>query len=132
MSCLEKSTILQHLESWPKKFPLCVHAEGQTTGNIILLASCNNRPVHICHVARKEEILIVRAAKEKGLAVTCEVAPHHLFLNQTDLERIGYGKGEVRPTLGTPEDQQALWDNMDIIDCFATDHGNAFYVCYDR
>jgi hypothetical protein len=57
------------------------------------------------------------------LPVTCEVCPHHLFLSQKDLDRLGPKKGSVRPILGTEEDQQALWDNLDIIDVFATDHG---------
>ncbi|KAG8037356.1 hypothetical protein G9C98_005566 [Cotesia typhae] len=113
---------VKHFESWPKNYPLCVHAEGQTTAAVLLLASLHNRPIHVCHVARKEEIQIIRAAKEKGLAVTCEVCPHHLFLSTEDLERIGHAKGQVRPMLRTLEDQQALWDNMNIIDCFATDH----------
>ncbi|XP_011866080.1 PREDICTED: CAD protein [Vollenhovia emeryi] len=113
---------VKHFESWPKKYPLCVHAEGQTTAAVLLLASLHSRPIHVCHVARKEEIQIIRAAKEHGLPVTCEVCPHHLFLCQDDLERIGTGRGQVRPTLGTKEDQEALWDNMDVIDCFATDH----------
>lgn len=69
------------------------------------------------------QIIIIRAAKEKGLPVTCEVAPHHLFLTHEDAARLGGGKGEVRPCLVTAEDQEALWENMDIIDSFATDHG---------
>lgn len=74
--------------------------------------------------------MIIRAMKEKGFSVTCEVAPHHLFLTQDDLERIGPTRGRVKPPLLTSEDQQALWDNMDIIDCFATDHGTImFNVC---
>ncbi|EZA54099.1 CAD protein [Ooceraea biroi] len=113
---------IKHFESWPKRYPLCVHAEGQTTAAVLLLASLHSRPIHVCHVARKEEIEIIRAAKEHGLAVTCEVCPHHLFLCNDDLDRIGSGRGQVRPTLGTKEDQQALWDNLDVIDCFATDH----------
>jgi hypothetical protein len=32
----------------------------------------------------------------------------------------------VRPVLGTEEDQQALWDNLDVIDVFSTDHGEIF------
>ncbi|KAG8122929.1 hypothetical protein E2320_018351 [Naja naja] len=68
------------------------------------------------------EILIIKAAKQKGIEVTCEVAPHHLFLCQEDLRRIGEGRGQVRPMLGTREDMEALWDNLDTIDCFATDH----------
>ncbi|KAK9731177.1 Amidohydrolase family [Popillia japonica] len=111
----------KHLINWPKKAPLCVHAEGQTTAAILLLASLHNRPIHICHVARKEEILIIKAAKEKGLKVTCEVCPHHLFLSTEDIPALG-AKSEVRPLLATPEDQQCLWENIQIIDCFATDH----------
>lgn len=56
------------------------------------------------------------------MQVTCEVCPHHLFLSSEDKTHLG-SKGEVRPRLVSKEDQQALWDNMDIIDCFATDHG---------
>ena len=112
----------KHLTNWPKRATLCVHAEKQSTAAIILMASLTERPVHICHVARKEEILIIRAAKERGIKITCEVCPHHLFLSTDDLDRIGHGRGEVRPMLCSPEDQQALWDNMDMIDVFATDH----------
>ncbi len=56
---------LQHCENWPKAVPICAHAEGQTTAAIIMIASLYNRPIHICHVARKEEILIIREAKAK-------------------------------------------------------------------
>lgn len=112
----------KHLTNWPRKAPLCVHAEGQTTAAILLLANLHNRPIHVCHVARKEEILIIKAAKEKGLKVTCEVCPHHLFLSTNDIPHIGAGKSQVRPILASPDDQQALWDNLHVIDCFATDH----------
>ncbi|XP_055523332.1 CAD protein [Wyeomyia smithii] len=112
----------KHLSNWPKRAPLCVHAERQSTAAIILLASLVDRPIHICHVARKEEILIIKAAKERGIKITCEVCPHHLFLSTADLDRIGRGRGEVRPVLCSPEDQQALWENLDVIDVFATDH----------
>jgi len=58
-----------------------------------------------------------------GLPVTCEVTPHHLFLTVDDFETLGTKKSEVRPRLATREDQRALWDNLAVIDCFATDHG---------
>ncbi|XP_014236077.1 CAD protein [Trichogramma pretiosum] len=112
----------KHFEHWPQKYPICVHAERQTTAAILLLANLHNRPIHVCHVARKEEIQIIRAAKEKGLPITCEVCPHHLFLTEENLAKIGEARGQVRPTLATKEDVQALWDNMDIIDVFSTDH----------
>lgn len=116
------STWMKHLEHWPKHIPLVCHAEGRTTAAILLLAELADRPVHIAHVARKEEVLVIRAAKEKGIQVTCEVSPHHLFLTEDDADRIGIKRVGVKPALVTAEDQKALWDNLDIIDCFATDH----------
>jgi len=65
---------------------------------------------------------LIRAAKEKGIKVTCEVCPHHLFLSTKDVERLGHGMSEVRPLLCSPEDQEALWEHMEYIDVFATDH----------
>ncbi|XP_067032291.1 multifunctional protein CAD-like [Acropora muricata] len=118
----EMSTWMKHLEQWPKHLPLVCHAEGRTTAAILLLAQLAERPVHIAHVARKEEVLVIRAAKEKGIQVTCEVSPHHLFLTEDDADRIGLKRAMVKPPLVTAEDQKALWDNIDVIDCFATDH----------
>ena len=68
------------------------------------------------------QILVIKAAKARGQAVTCEVCPHHLFLTKEDAERLGSGWGDVRPCLVTQEDQDCIWENMDVIDCFATDH----------
>lgn len=120
---LDDMTVWQkHLQNWPKKMPICAHAEREKTGAIILMASLLDRPIHICHVARKEEILIIKSAKERGLKVTCEVCPHHLFLSTDDIDGIGKGRAEVRPVLCSPEDQAELWKNLDVIDIFATDH----------
>ncbi|XP_046877046.1 CAD protein isoform X1 [Hypomesus transpacificus] len=113
---------MEHFEKWPKHLPIVAHAEKQTVAAILLVAQLYQRPVHICHVARKEEILIIRAARQKGVQVTCEVAPHHLFLCEEDEASMGAGWAQVRPALGTREDMEALWDNLDVIDCFATDH----------
>ncbi|KAI5721517.1 hypothetical protein M8J77_021715 [Diaphorina citri] len=112
----------KHFENWPKKYPLCVHAEKETVAAVLMLATIQKRSVHVCHVARKEEIMLIKNVKAMGVPVTCEVCPHHLFLTKKDLEVIGEDKGQVRPMLVSEEDRQALWDNMDVIDCFATDH----------
>ena len=118
----DMSTWVAHFASWPRHAPLAVHAEGRTLAAAILFASLHNRPIHLCHVSRREEILLIRAAKEKGLLVTCEVCPHHLFLTEGDIPAIGPGRAEVRPRLATKADQAALWANLDVIDCFATVH----------
>ncbi len=92
---------------------------------VILMAAIYDRPVHIAHISLKEEILLIKAAKERGIKVTCEVCPHHLFLTRDDIPAISAGhpgRGEVRPRLAGKEDVAALWANLEIIDCFATDH----------
>jgi dihydroorotase-like cyclic amidohydrolase len=113
---------MDHLARWPHDVPVVAHAEGRTLAAVILLAALFDRPVHLAHVSRREEILLIRAAKERGLKVTCEVGPHHLFLTEEDITAIGPGRHEVRPRLATPADRQALWDNLEYVDCFATDH----------
>ncbi len=114
--------MLEHVRAWPADRPIAAHAESRSLAALILLAALRNRPLHICHVSLREEILLIRAAKEHGLRVTCEVAPHHLFLSEADVPSIGPGRCEVRPRLATAHDVQALWANLEVIDCFATDH----------
>jgi carbamoyl-phosphate synthase/aspartate carbamoyltransferase/dihydroorotase len=123
---LDDMTLWQeHFQLWPKHLPIVAHSESRSMAAVILMAAIYDRPVHIAHISLKEEILIVRAAKERGIKVTCEVCPHHLFLTREDIPAISRGhpgRGEVRPRLATKEDVAALWANLGIIDCFATDH----------
>jgi carbamoyl-phosphate synthase/aspartate carbamoyltransferase/dihydroorotase len=138
---------MQHFERWPAEMPIVAHAESRSMAAVLLLAQLFDRPVHIAHVSLREEILLIRKAKERGLKVTCEVAPHHLIPPPPEsspifsenggglgegsdpsphFSKMGRGQGEgryaVRPRLNTPEDRQALWEALDVIDCFATDH----------
>jgi carbamoyl-phosphate synthase/aspartate carbamoyltransferase/dihydroorotase len=113
---------MAHFACWPKRRPIVAHAEGRTLAAVILLAALYDRPVHLAHVSTREEILLIRMAKEQGLKVTCEVTPHHLFLCQDDIPTLGAGRSEVRPRLATALDRAALWNNLDVIDCFASDH----------
>ena len=120
---LENLTLWQqHLKNWPVDYPIAVHAERRSLAAILFLSVLYNKPVHICHVARKEEILLIKDAKEKGVKVTCEVAPHHLFMTEEDIPQDEPGRGEVRPRLVGKKDQEALWENLAVIDCFASDH----------
>lgn len=76
---------MKHFESWPKNKPLCCHAEEHSLPAVLFLAELYDRNVHICHVSSKEDVFLIRAAKERGIKVTCEVTAHHLFLtNQID------------------------------------------------
>jgi carbamoyl-phosphate synthase/aspartate carbamoyltransferase/dihydroorotase len=115
---------MPHFEKYPKQYPIVAHSESRSMAAAILFAAIYDRPVHIAHISLREEILLIKAAKEKGIKVTCEVCPHHLFLTESEGIR-DQGKGgraEVRPRLATQTDVDALWENLDVIDCFATDH----------
>ena len=118
----DMSDWMAHFAAWPKEYPIVAHAETRTMAAVMLLAAIYDRPLHLAHVSLREEILLIRAAKERGLKVTCEVAPHHLFLTQDDAAIIGPGRCEVRPRLASAADRAALWENLAVIDCFATDH----------
>ncbi len=114
--------IREHFARWPKDRPILCHAEDRNLATVLLCAHLENRGVHIVHVCRQSEIECIRDAKMRGMSVTCEVAPHHLYLSHDDIHRIGPGRSEVRPRLQAPADVAALWDNMDVVDCIATDH----------
>lgn len=124
---------MPHFEKFPKDLPIVLHSESRTMAAGILFSAIYDRPIHIAHVSLKEEIMLIKAAKERGIKVTCEVCPHHLFLTTSSLSAVEehlsttsitphLGRSEVRPPLATHDDVDALWDNLDVIDCFATDH----------
>jgi len=115
------SALLAHFRHWPRGKPIAVHAEGPSLAAVIALSWLYERHVHICHVSRAAEIRLIREAKERGAHITCEVTPHHLFLTAEDAQRLG-PFGHVRPPLGTPADRDALWENLHVVDCVATDH----------
>jgi carbamoyl-phosphate synthase/aspartate carbamoyltransferase/dihydroorotase len=116
---------MPHFANYPKEYPIVLHSESRSMAAGILFAALYDRPVHIAHISLKEEVLLIKTAKERGIKVTCEVCPHHLFLSKDDIPAIWQehpGRGEVRPRLATKDDVASLWENMDVIDCFATDH----------
>lgn len=121
---------MPHFENYPKNMPIVAHSESRSMAAAILFAFIYDRPVHIAHISLKEEVFLIKAAKERGIKVTCEVCPHHLFLTASSAPsplpvgegRRSEGRKEVRPRLATRKDVDALWENLDVIDCFATDH----------
>jgi carbamoyl-phosphate synthase/aspartate carbamoyltransferase/dihydroorotase len=132
---LDDMTLWQeHFRHWPKEMPIVAHSESRSMAAVILMAAIYDRPVHIAHISLREEVLLIKAARERGIKVTCEVTPHHLFLTKDDIALStlppslggrgdgGEGRYSVRPRLATKEDVDALWENLDVIDCFATDH----------
>jgi len=115
-------TMVACFQTWPREKLIAMHAEKQSVAVGIGLAATYQRPVHFCHISRRQEIELIADAKMAGLPVTCEVTPHHLFLDESDATRLG-PLGDMRPVLGTADDVAALWEHINsTVDCIATDH----------
>ena len=78
---------------------------------------------HVLHVSSRKTLDIVRSGKKRGLQVTAEVSPHHLYFN-TDTMRADNASFKMNPPIRSREDQDALWEGLKdgTIDFVATDH----------
>lgn len=90
----------------------------------IALCELTSCPLHIQHLTTAEGAALVAHAKEKGLPVTCEVTPHHLFLCEDDIDDTYDTNLKMNPPLRTREDMMALRSLLadGMVDCVATDH----------
>lgn len=90
----------------------------------IALCRLTKCPLHIQHVSTARGLDMVRAAKEEGLEVTCEVTPHHLFLTEDDIRDDYNTFLKVNPPLRTSADAAALIEGVKdgSVDAIVTDH----------
>ena len=98
-------------------------AEEIIVARDIILAQLTGGHLHIAHASTEGSVELIRRAREKGIKVTAEVAPHHLTLTEDSV--IGYNtNAKVNPPLRTRQDIQALIQglNDNTIDIIATDH----------
>jgi len=81
-------------------------------------------PLHIAHISTAKGLDLVREAKAEGLPVTCEVTPHHLFLNEDDVTDAYDTSLKMNPPLRLPSDMEALQEGIldGSVDCIVTDH----------
>ncbi|MEK6284965.1 MAG: dihydroorotase [Acidobacteriota bacterium] len=98
-------------------------AEESHVARDMMLAGLTGARVHIAHISTAGSVDFVRRAKLEGLAVTCEVTPHHLAL--TDAAVVGFDTNtKMSPPLRSEEDRAALIEAVrdGTIDAIATDH----------
>ena len=121
---LKNRRIIEHyFKCGTYKIIMC-HAEIDILPMILHFSDKYKQRTHICHVARKSEIELIKKSKLTNNKLTCEVAPHHLILKKSESMDKIYA---VKPELQSDEDIKALWNNMNIIDCIATDHAPHLY-----
>lgn len=89
----------------------------------IRIAQYTGAHVHIQHVTTARGMETIRRAKEDGVRVTCEVAPHHLIFNEDHI--VDYDANyKMNPPLRTAEDNERLLQGLieGVFDVIATDH----------
>jgi dihydroorotase len=112
-------------------------AESIMVERDVTLAAMTGGRVHIAHTSARDSLRAVRAGKERGVKVTCEVAPHHFTLTDAALE--GYDTNvKMNPPLREEADRDAMLEGLmdGTVDVIATDHAPHHYdekhVEFDR
>ena len=101
-----------------------IHAEDKNIKNAvdILIKSKIKNNLHVAHVSSEKEL---KYAKQNKISkqISVEVSPHHLFMNEKDLQSLG-AFAEMKPRLKTEQDQKALWQGIKdgVVDVIASDH----------
>jgi len=94
----------------------------------LMLAELTGGRVHLCHMSTRGSVELIRRGKERGIAVTAEVTPHHLTL--TDIACEAYDThAKMNPPLREDADVAALRAGLKegVIDCIASDHAPHAY-----
>jgi aspartate carbamoyltransferase len=99
----EVATWIEHIRAWPEQNVLAVESKGSSLAALLFGAVVCNRNVHVCRVCTRNDIMLVRASKQRGLSITCDV-------NVLDLYA---APGSKHISLS---DQESLWENIDIAD----------------
>ena len=103
-------------------------AEEIMVARNLILAELTGGRVHLCHMSTRGSVELIRRAKERGIAVTAEVTPHHFTL--TDRACEGYDThAKMNPPLREEADVAALRAALKegVIDCIASDHAPHAY-----
>ncbi len=98
-------------------------AESAMVARDVMLAELTGAKLHIAHVSTSGSVELIRNAKEKGIRVSAETAPHYFTLTEEDVRSFDTNF-RVNPPLRTVHDlasvRQGLVDGT--IDSIATDH----------
>jgi dihydroorotase len=98
-------------------------AESVMVARDLELVAWTGARYHVAHISTAESVRLVRDAKRRGLPVTCEVTPHHLWLTDEAAARYDTNAKCAPPLRGAADVaalREALADGT--IDCIATDH----------
>ncbi|CAI8504988.1 unnamed protein product [Pichia kudriavzevii] len=104
-------SLSSHFNNWPSNKPIIVDAKSTSLASLLLLASLFNAKIHVTNVTDKNDLALISMSKQKNMKITCDTAIYSLFFSQADYPGASF--------LPTKEDQKALWDNLESIDCLS-------------
>ncbi len=98
-------------------------AETTFVARDIELAKMSDARLHIAHVSCKESVELIKKAKDRGVKVSCETAPHYFSLTEEAVRDFNTN-AKINPPLRTEEDIEAIKEALKdgTIDVIATDH----------
>lgn len=101
---------------------ICSKSEWAQVVRDIRLAAESGCRYHACHISTAESVEFIRSARNEGLCVSCETAPHYLTLTEDDLQE--EGRFKMNPPLRSAADRNALIKGIQdgTIEVIATDH----------
>ena len=101
---------------------ICSESEWGQIARDLRIAEETGCRYHVCHISTRESVELIRAAKARGVRVTCETGPHYLTLCEDDLQE--EGRFKMNPPLRSADDREALIEGLadGTIDVIATDH----------
>ncbi len=110
----------------PREHPFLRDAESArlSTERLIKLCEETGRPIHILHISTADELPLIADAKKRGLPITCEVTPQHLWFAAPECyEKLG-SRAQMNPPVRSHEHRAALWKALDegLFDVFGSDH----------
>jgi carbamoyl-phosphate synthase/aspartate carbamoyltransferase/dihydroorotase len=121
MTTREPEMLARVFECWRGPGPIAIHAESASIAVALGLAERTGQKLHVCHVPHPDDLLVIDAARQRGVAVTCEVTPHHLFLDESAVARLG-AYARMKPPLVSAAAVARFWERLDLVDIIATDH----------
>jgi len=89
----------------------------------IALSELTGAHVHFCHISTRESVEAIRRAKQRGVNVTCETAPHYFTLTDEDVKDYNT-HFKMNPPLRSQADRKAVIEGLvdGTIDLIASDH----------
>ena len=91
----------------------------------LILAEDSGGKYHVAHLSTARSLRLVREARERGLAVSCEVTPHHLLMTDQAVAETGFSTDtKMKPPLRAAADRDALVAGLrdGSVDVIASDH----------